>query len=156
MKFQNPSPETLRKLIEIEWQDHFQTRWQTWKALEITVVLAVALVGLDWRFSNPADPGKPAATNSLVTILAGLMLMGVALFGFLITLRHRNKVEVPKFEAIAAFEKELGVDMELPLPKPIHWWNIFLIWQTNTPLFLLRMHFVIMLFALVYVILRLQ
>jgi len=156
MKFQNPSPETVRKLLETEWQDHFQTRWQTWKALEVTAVLAVALVGLDWRLSDPASSGKPPATNSMVTVLAGLMLFGIALFGFLITLRHRNKVEVPKFEAIAAFEKELGVDMELPLPKPIRWWNIFLIWQTNTPLFLLRMHAIIMLFALVYVALRLQ
>ena len=37
------------KLLEIEWQDHFQTREQTWKALHITALLAVALVGLDWQ-----------------------------------------------------------------------------------------------------------
>ncbi len=155
MKFQNSSPETLRKLLEIQWQDHFQTRTQTWKALEITAVLAVALVGLDWRLSNLGEPGKPQVTP-LATILAGVLLFLVALFGSLITLRHRNKVEVPKFEAITALEKELGVDTELSIPKPIRWLDIFLVWKTNTSLFLLRMHFIIMVFAVIYVILRLQ
>jgi len=156
MKFQNPSPETLRKLLETQWQDHFQTRTQTWKALEITALLAVALVGLDWRLSNLGDSGRPLYANPVVVILAGSLLFLVALFGFFITLRHRNKVEVPKFKTIALLEKELGVDMELPPPNEIRWWEVFLVWKTNTPLFLLRIHFIIMCFALIYMILRLQ
>jgi hypothetical protein len=47
-----PSEETLRKMLEIQWRDHFQTRLQTWKALEITSVLAVALVGFDWQAAS--------------------------------------------------------------------------------------------------------
>ena len=51
-----PSEESLRKMLDIQWQDHFQTRAQTWKALEITAVLAVAMVGVDWRIANSQVP----------------------------------------------------------------------------------------------------
>jgi len=140
-----PSEETLRKMLDIQWQDHFQTRAQTWKALEITGILAVALVGLDWRIDN-----------RIVTIVASVLLLLVAQFGVSITLRHR-KVEVTKFRIITSLEKQLGVaDESLQLPQPISWWSIFDPRKSNTSLFILRTLVIIQLFAIGYCFLRLR
>ena len=141
---EKPTEETLLKALEIQWQDHFQTRSQTWKALEITAILAVALVGLDWRLDNP-----------IATIGTAFLLMLVAQFGIQITLRHRN-VMVTKFRIITSLDEQLGIaDPTLKLPKPISWRSIFLLRQSNTSLFILRMHFIIQLFAIGYLVLRL-
>jgi hypothetical protein len=47
-----PNHDALLKMYEIQWQDHIQTRNQTWKGLEICALLAVALVGLDWQVGD--------------------------------------------------------------------------------------------------------
>jgi len=139
-----PSEDTLRKMLEIQWQDHFQTRSQTWKALEITSILAVALVGFDWQIDN-----------QIATIGGAILLFIVAQFGVLITLKHRI-VEIAKFRKISELERELGIaDENLKLPQPISWWSIFRFRKSNTPLFILRMHFAIQVFAIGYCIMRL-
>jgi hypothetical protein len=144
-KSKKPTEAALLKLLDIQWQDHFQTRSQTWKALEITALIAVALVGLDWKIDN-----------WLVTVVGACLLAIVALFGMQITIRHRNRVEVMKFNIIKSVGEELGlVDSKLELPKPIQWWYVFLFWKSNTSLFILRMQFVILLFAIGYLVLRL-
>jgi hypothetical protein len=145
MSGQEPSDAALLKMLELQWQDHFQTRAQTWKALEITAVLTVALVGLDWRLGNVA-----------ATIGAGILLFVVATFGTLITLKHRS-VEIIKFKIIGEMEQKLGVEnANLAMPEPIRWWHIFHLRKSSTPLFILRMYFIIQLFAIGYVILRLR
>lgn len=139
------SQEAKLKILEIQWQDHFQTRAQTWKALEVAAILAVALVGLDWNINNPK-----------ITIVTSCLLLIVSLFGSQITIRHRNSVMIKKFQIIRYIEKELGmIDDKIRLPDPINWWTIFLFRKSNTPLFILRMHFVIQLFAVSYLVLRL-
>lgn len=139
-----PSEETLRKMLEIQWQDHFQTRAQTWKALEMTALLAVALVGFDWRVDN-----------RIATVGGAILLFLIAQSGVFITLRHRV-VEITKFRKISELEKELGMtDKDLKLPQPLTWWSIFQVRRSNTPLFILRMHFAIQLFAVGYCIMRL-
>ena len=153
MSVEKPSEESLRKMLEIQWQDHFQTRAQTWKALEITALIAIALVGLDWRISNP-----------IVTVGAAILLIVIAQFGIQITLKHR-RVERTKFIIIANLEKELGLEklekqfskanVRLDAPEPLSWWSIFQIRKSNNPLFIMRMHFVIQLFAIGYFVLRL-
>jgi len=144
MPAKKPSEETLTKLLEIQWQDHFQTRTQTWKALEITALLAIALVGFDWRVNN-----------RIATIGGAILLFLVAQTGVLITLKHRA-VEITKFRKISELEKELGVaDENLKLPQPINWWSIFQFSRSNSPLFILRMHFAIQVFAIGYCIIRL-
>jgi hypothetical protein len=138
------SEETLRKMLEIQWQDHFQTRAQTWKALEMTALLAVALVGFDWLVNN-----------WIATVGGSILLFLIAQFGILITLKHRL-VEITKFRKISELEAELGMaDQELKLPQPLSWWSIFQIRRSNTPLFILRMYFVIQVFAIGYCIMRL-
>ncbi len=139
-EIKKPTEEAMLKLLEIQWQDHFHTRSQTWKALEITVLIAIVLVGLDWKIDN-----------RLVTILVASLLAIVAMFGMQITLRHRNNSEITSFTIIQSVSKELALlDSRLELPKPIYWWDVFLFWKSNTPLFILRMHFVILLFAIGY------
>ena len=144
MSSTKPSEDTLRKMLEIQWQDHFQTRSQTWKALEITSILAVALVGFDWQVNN-----------RIATIGGAILLFLVAQFGVLIPLKHRI-VEATKFRKISELERELGIaDEILKLPQPISWWSIFQFRKSNTPLFILRMHFAIQVFAIGYCIMRL-
>lgn len=144
MSFDKASDESLRKMLEIQWQDHFQTRSQTWKALEITAILAVALVGLDWKIDN-----------QLVTVVASFLLLLVAQFGISVTFRHRN-VEVNKFKIISSIEKQLGVaDESLTPPQPLRWRTIFNFRKSNTSLFILRTLLVIQLFAIGYAILLL-
>ena len=139
MSLDKPSEETLRKMLEIQWQDHFQTRMQTWKALEITALLAVAVVGIDWRTGD-----------HFVTAVASLLLILVAQFGIMITLKHR-KVERTKFELISSFEKQLGVAIEsLNIPEELSWFSIFDFRKSNTPLFIMRALFIIQMFAVGY------
>ena len=139
-----PTKDVLLKMMEIQWQDHIQTRLQTWKSIEIAAIIAVALVGLDWRIDNP-----------LITTVTAVLLMFVAYSGMHITLRHRI-VEQNKFRIISSLEAQLGIaDPEVKPPKPISLWSIFKIHQSNTALFILRMHFVIFLFAVCYLIVRL-
>ena len=134
----------LLKLLEIQWQDHIQTRNQTWKGLEISTLLAVALVGLDWQIDKPA-----------VTCVASVLLALVALFGMQITIRHRNSVEVKKFEIINDLERQLGLNSDHVLPGKIKWWFVFLINRSNTSLFILRMQFVLLVFSVCYLSVRL-
>jgi len=144
MSLDKPSEETLRKMIEMEWQDHFQTRTQTWKALEVTALLAVALVGLDWRAGDP-----------VTTIAAAILILIVAQFGMQITRRHR-KVERRVFRLIISYQEQLGImDPEFKAPELLSWWDIFRFRKSNTSLFVMRMHFVVQLFALGYLLLRL-
>jgi hypothetical protein len=137
--------EVLLKCLEIEWQDHFQTRIQTWRTLEIVAAIAVGLVGIDWRIGN-----------RLATSAAALLLIVAAGFGVLITRRHR-KVEREKFENIIEIEKKLklpefGLFKEAKPPAPIEWLDVINPQKSNTPLFILRMHFILMTFGIVYLI----
>jgi hypothetical protein len=119
----------LIKLFEIQWQDHFQTRQQTWKALEISALIAVALVGMDWNINNP-----------YVTVGVAILLGTVSLFAIQITIRHRNNVKVKKFEIISQTEKRLGLfDLHTKLPNKLYWWDILALWRSNTSLFIMRM-----------------
>ena len=139
MSSEKPSEDTLRKMIEMEWLDHFQTRSQTWKALEIVALLAIALVGLDWRVGDP-----------VVTTGAAILLLIVSQFGIQITMKHRT-VERRCFRLIIEYQKELGVtDLEFKETQLLSWGDIFRIRKSATPLFIMRMYFVIQLFALSY------
>lgn len=130
--------ETLLKVLEMEWQDHFQTRAQTWKALEVAAILTVALVGLDLRVGDLA-----------ITIAAAILLIFVAFFGIAITVRHRNVTEIKIFNLISLIEKKLGVinpDFDNS-PQSIRPWSLLRLWESNVPLFIVRMYLIIIFFA---------
>ncbi len=137
MPKQELSPDNLIKLMEFQWQDHFQTRAQTWKSLQIAAILAVALIGMDWKID------KPIATG-----VASSLLFFVAVFGMLITIRHRNNVERLKFRLLGELGVQLGInDPKLSIPDKISWWQVFVVWKSNTSLFILRMHFILLIFS---------
>ena len=138
----------LLKCLEIEWQDHFNTRAQTWKTLEIEAMLAVALVGIDWQLDS-----------IFATSAVAVLLILAALSGSAITYRHRNNVEVMKFSHIINIEEKLGLcepDLfgDVRKPAPIEWWHV-LYPKSNTPLFILRMNIIFMVFGIIYLVFRL-
>jgi len=55
-----------------------------------------------------------------------------------------------KFKHIIAIEKQLSIVGqgtlfgEMAPPKPIRWYDPFLVWKTSTPLFIMRMHLILM------------
>ncbi len=131
--------DSLLKMFETEWQDHFQTRRQTWQALQIAAVLTAAIVGIQWKVSEP-----------LVGILSSVLLIGVSLFGMQITFRHRNSTEITKFTVISEIEKRLGFKSpQLGIPEKIKIRDIFRFRKSNTTLFLLRMQMIIFLLGVI-------
>ncbi len=142
-----PSEEVLLKCLEIEWQDHFQTRSQTWRTLEVEAALAVGLVGIDWRLAN-----------IFATSATALLLIIAAFSGALITLHHR-KVERGKFQNIIEIEQQLhlpesGLFKNAKLPEPIRWFDVLNPRKSSTPLFILRMHIILLLFGAIYLVFR--
>jgi hypothetical protein len=125
--------ESLLNMYEIQWQDHLQARKQTWQALNIAGIIAVALVGVQLKSNDP-----------WVICISSILLIAVSFFGMQITLRHRNSVEITKFTIMTEIEKKINfVSNDLRIPDPIKWWDIFKVTKSNTSLFLLRMQFVI-------------
>ena len=149
-----PDRETLLKALEVEWNDHIQTRQQTWQALFNVAALAVALIGIDWQLQN-----------KFATVAFAFILSLAAFVGLQITFRHRNVVEDQKFRFILAIERELGlvapddggppdrtyVITGVTRPAKISFLDLFRIYSKhNTSLFIARMHFAILLFAVIY------
>jgi len=126
--------DALLKVFETEWQDYFQTRSQTWQALQIAALLTVAIVGIQWKAAHP-----------LVGILSSVLLIGVSLLGMQITFRHRNSVEIMKFTLITEIEKQLRFKASgLGIPVRISIRDIFRFRKSSTSLFLLRMQAIIL------------
>ena len=148
-KFKLEKQESVRKLLEIEWQDHFHMRDQTWKTLQINAALVIGLVGIDMKF-----------TFVWVTTIIGLLIVLSSLSGYMITLHHMTGQRF-KFENIIRFEKWLGLiapDLlkDVTPPEPFKWLQIFHLRFMNTSIFIMRMHIAIAIFAIVYVVARIQ
>ena len=139
--------ESVRKLLEIEWQDHFHMRDQTWRTLQIEAALVLGLVGADLKFASV-----------WVTTIIGFLIILSTLSGFMITLHHRKNQNF-KFENIIRFETWLGL-IEPGLlegvkpPKPFSWSDLIHPKHMNTSLFIMRMHIAMGLFTAVYVTAR--
>lgn len=143
----NPDKETLRSTLDLEWQDHFQTRRQTWKTLEIAALLLVGFVLADLRLRD----------TWAVTVL-GLLTAGVSLTGAMASLHHR-RAQVRKFTHIDRLEEALGLHRSGLLddvhPPPLfRWTDLVNPRRMNTPLFIFRAHLAILLFVVVYVTAR--
>lgn len=125
--------EGLLKLYEVQWKDHHHARTQTWQALHVTGIVAVALIGIQWK-----------SGSVLVGCLTSVVLILVSFFGMQITMRHRNSVEIKKFEMICAIEERLGLrGTDFSIPDRIGWRDIYRVNKSNTSLFLIRMQCVI-------------
>jgi hypothetical protein len=143
----SPSDESLRVQLRIEWQDHIQTRIQTWKSLEIEALLVIGLVGADIKFDDLA-----------VLLVLGLIIVLASLSGIQITKHHRVG-QIRKFTHIDRLEETLGLHRTGLLdnvhpPSKFMWVDVVNPVKVNTPLFILRMHLAILIFTIVYVVAR--
>jgi len=141
-----PTEVAALKFMEMEWRDHFQTRAQTWRLLEIEALVAIALVGLDWRLGSTA-----------ATVLLASLLVVLAAFGAQLTYHHR-KAEVGKIMHVYNVEKALGIidkyAPEVTPMKPIVWHDV-VSFRANASLYLMRIHFILIAFGVTYLIFRL-
>ncbi len=139
---------SLEKALELEWKDHHHTRDQTWKALQFVFITTVGLLTLAAKNDN----------SLAILSLSFLFIFFVTSFGILITWRHRNKVEITKFENIISIQKNLGVIQEdskngyLQVPEKINITQIFNPCANNTSLFIVRMHILIFLTSAVFIV----
>ena len=141
--------DSIQLAMDQAWRDHHHTRDQTWKALQIEFLVVAGLVGADWQLQS-----------SLVTIVAAILVCIVTVSGIQITLRHRNSVEVRKFEHIMNCEEALGLHTDSLIcgvkpPSPISILDAFNPRKGNTALFILRMHLAIMAAALFVLLFKL-
>ncbi len=159
------SEESIRKAMELAWKDHHHARDQTWKTIQIVAVLGAGLLTVDVKYEN-----------FIATLCAALLVIIAAGFGALITWNHR-KLERRKFIHLMNCEEQLGLhkDELIPLhprddsikekdefvqdgavkvPDKFSFWEILNPLEQNTALFILRMHFAIMTFAVLIIILR--
>jgi disulfide bond formation protein DsbB len=142
-----PEQESIRMAMDQAWRDHHHARDQTWRAVQIEAVLAAGMVGVDFQLENVG-----------ATIAAGILVIIAAIFGIMISLHHR-KLEIRKFNHILNCEEALGLHQpnlidNVSLPSPITFWDIFRFRKMNTALFILRMHFAIIVFAVIFVVVR--
>ena len=128
--------------MQLAWQDHHHARNQTWEALKLEALLAIALIGID--ISRIVSPAIPYIGSTLLFLLATS--------GLMITLHHRE-LERRKFRHIMHCEEALGLRKYIDgvgMPAPIYIWDIFLFWKSNTILFIMRMHFTILVIAVLF------
>ena len=134
--------ENIRIAMDEAWRDHQHTRDQTWKILQMEFLVVAGVVGANWQLES-----------SLATVVAAVFVCVITLCGIQITLRHRNSVEIRKFQHILNCEEALGLHQGhlisgVKLPDKISIWDAFNPLKGNTSLFILRMHIAIMGFAL--------
>ncbi len=141
-------PETLRRALDIEWRDHFQTRRQTWKLLEIAALLLLAFVVADRHLQS---------TAALIGL--GLLVAAVSVAGIVATVHHR-RAQIRKFTHIDRLEEALGLHKtglldDVHPPGSFSWLHVIDPRRINTPLSILRIHLIILLFVVVYGLARL-
>jgi hypothetical protein len=139
--------ESIRLALDKAWRDHHHTRDQTWRTLQAEIVLVAWLVAIDFIIGS-----------LIASIIVGVLVILAAIFGMQITIRHRNKVEVIKFQLISKFEHYLKIDRvigkDFKLPEEISFWDAFKPKKSNTSIFILRVHIIIFLFTITYIAFR--
>ena len=166
MSPEEPQPESVRAAMDAAWRDHHHARDQTWRAVQMVAVLGAGMVSVDVGY------GSVAATAA-----AGVLVILAAIFGIWITKNHRV-LERRKFIHIMNCEDWLGLHRDDLIPLRSHhagkegeapqevqdgWvavpvsfslWHVFSLRKHNTSLFIMRLHFAILLFAVVLVFAR--
>lgn len=145
--YKDPDNETLRHQLEIQWKDHFQTRQQTWKPLEIQAATLLAIIVADVKLNNLS-----------VLVVFGFLLLISICFGIAVTLHHR-KVQIQKFSFIHMIEEKLGLHNPgymngVHKPEQFEWTKVFDPRKLATPAFILIMQLMILLFSCIYIIVR--
>lgn len=139
--------EALRTQLQIEWQDHFQTRTQSWRTVQISGALVLGMVGADIKF------------NAIwVTTIIGVLLTLTSLSSVAVTLRHW-RIQIGIFRRIHRIEDKLGLLHSNSLgeghpPGIYSAFDVFNPKRTYVPIFIIRIHIVITLFTVFYISMR--
>lgn len=139
--------DALRSQLQIEWQDHFQTRAQSWRTIQITGALLLGLIGADIKFNE-----------IWVTTTIGVLLLLTSLSSFFVTLRHW-KIQIAIFGRIYRIEELLGLlhPNSLGEGHPPGKYSKFDVINPSTsyvPVFIIRIHVIITFFAAFYILVR--
>jgi hypothetical protein len=92
-----PDREIILKDLDLQWQDHFHMRDQTWKTISNSALLFLGVVGLEFK-----DVGD------LVLIPAYVVLIIIAVSGWAVAAHHRVR-QGQKFAFIKKYEEKLGL-----------------------------------------------
>ncbi len=103
MEEEKPTDETLRTFIQMEWADLHHSRVQEWTALGVVAGVHVVLIQAV-SFLIEKHFAAPHVTISAASAVAA----SFAVFGILITLRHRHLMNV-KLHWISQAEERLGL-----------------------------------------------
>lgn len=136
--------ETLRKALEIEWRDHFQTRAQTWRTLMVSALLVAALFLAALAFDSPW------ILTALGSFVGFVCLLGAAVAW------HHRKAQARKFTHIDRIEEALGLHVpglldDVHPPTPPKAADLANPSRMNTPLLILRIQLTLVLCALVFI-----
>lgn len=85
----------LLKELEIQWQDHFHMRDQTWKTLQYSILFFLGVVGLEFK-----------VVDKIFLLPAYISVFIISLLGISVALHHRKR-QKEKFRMITIYEKEL-------------------------------------------------
>jgi hypothetical protein len=143
----DPSEASLQAAMALAWADLHHTRRQTWEALKLEALIAAGLVGL--RFV----PNSNSLSLTALAVLGGLLLFLLAIAGAQITFHHRD-IEIQKFEQIVDIQNRLNLGTIFAAtrePAPVNWGRLRRIRESNTALYVARMHVAIALFSLVLI-----
>ncbi len=128
----------LSNNLQIQWQDHFHMRDQTWKVLQYSILFFLGVVGLEFKEVDP-----------IVMIPAYMAVMLTSFFGFFIALHHRRR-QKEKFEIIEKLETELGISTLIkPILNNAH--KTF-IGRINTSCYIVLMQFCVFLVSIILII----
>ncbi len=133
--------------MDLAWKDHHHARNQTWEALKMEILLAIALIGVD--VSKVMGGALP---------IGSILLFLLTISGIMITLHHRD-LERRKFRHLMHCEDALGLRPYIDgvdLPRPIYIWDVFFPWKSNTILFILRMHFALLTISLIFFLIKIK
>ena len=97
--------EIYLKDMEIQWNDHFHMRDQTWKTLQYTILFFLGVVGLELK----------VGVNQRVILLAYIAVCVISTLGLIVGFHHRNRQNM-KFDLIKLYEEKLELT---PLIKDI-------------------------------------
>ena len=142
----SPEPESLRQQLQIEWADHIQSRAQSWRAVQLEMLLVAALIGIDASFKD-----------QLLVIMMASFASVAAVMGFVFSLIHW-RVQERIFRNIESIEKALRLDQVIRLHAS-GGVQLRLIFDPRSRLavvMILRVHLIILIFATAYLIVRLR
>ena len=141
----SPESDSLRQQLQIEWADHIQSRAQSWHTVQLEVLLAAALIGVDVSFED-----------QLLVIMMASFASVAAVMGFVFSLIHWQ-VQERIFRNIESIEKALGLDQVIRLHSAggVRPWLIFDPRSGLGVVMILRTHLMILIFATAYPIVRL-